>query len=84
MGYYIDLKNISLDAYKEILKSADLLPSRMVLKENIDAVFDAISTQKIENVDELRIALKNNNKLQDFSKQSGIPEDYLRILIRVG
>jgi hypothetical protein len=49
MGYYIDLKNISLDAYKEILKSADLLPSRMVLKENIDAIFDAIHTQKIEN-----------------------------------
>jgi len=82
MGYYIDLKNISLDAYKEILKSADLLPSRMVLKENIDAIFDAINTQKIENVDELRTALKNKNKLQDFSKQSGIPEDYLRILIR--
>ena len=82
MGYYIDLKNISLGEYKEILKSADLIPSRMVLKENIDDIFDAINTQKIENVDELQKALKNKNKLQDFSKQSGIPEDYLRILIR--
>ena len=82
MGYYIDLKNISLDDYKEILKSADLLPRRMVLKENIDEIFDLIKKQKIETVDELQKALKNKNKLQDFSKRSGIQEDYLRILIR--
>ena len=82
MGYYIDLQSISLDEYKEILKSADLIPSRMVLKENIDAIFDAINTQKIETVDELQKALKTKNKLQDFSKQSGIPENYLGILIR--
>lgn len=82
MGYYIDLQSISLDEYKEILRSADLLPSRMVLKENIDAIFDIINTQKIETVDELQKALKTKNKLQDFSKQSGIPENYLGILIR--
>jgi len=28
MGYYIDLENISIDNYKEILKSADLLRKR--------------------------------------------------------
>ena len=39
-------------------------------------------TQKIENVEELRTALKNKTKLQDFSKRSGIPEDYLGTLIR--
>ncbi len=82
MSYYIDLQSISLDEYKEILKSADLIPSRMVLKENIDAIFDAINTQKIENVEELRAALKTKNRLQDFSKQSGIPEDYLGTLLR--
>ena len=82
MGYYIDLKNISIDKYKEILKSADLLPSRMILKNNIDDIFNIIKKQKIENVDELQRALKNKNKLQDFSKKSGIQEDYLKILIR--
>jgi hypothetical protein len=73
MGYYIDLKNISLDEYKEILKSADLLPSRMVLKENIDDIFDAINTQKIENVDELQTALKNKNKLQENLDKDSYP-----------
>ena len=29
MGYYIDLKAISIDEYEEILKAADLLPSHM-------------------------------------------------------
>ena len=42
MGYYIDLKKIGIDEYKEILRTADLLPSRTVLKENIDDIFDAI------------------------------------------
>lgn len=82
MGYYINLKNISLDEYKEILKSADLLPSRLILKSNIDEVFSIIQMQEIENVDELKKVLRNKIKLQDFSQKSGIDENYLKILIR--
>lgn len=82
MGYYINLENISIDEYKEILKVADLLPSRKVLKNDIDEKFDALKEQQIENVEELRRALSNKSKLQDISKQSGISEDYLKILIR--
>lgn len=82
MGYYINLKNISIDEYKEILKVSDLLPSRLILKDNIDSNFDLIKNQKVQNVDELLNMLKNKKKLQDFSKKSGIQEDYLKILIR--
>ena len=82
MGYYIDLKKISIDEFKEILRTADLLPSHMILKTNIEEMFTLIKNQKIENVEELRTALRSKNKLQDFSKRSGIPEDYLKILIR--
>ncbi len=70
MGYYVDLKNISLDEYKAILKSADLIPSRVVLKENIDDIFDAINAQKIENVAELRTALKNKKKLIKYDGET--------------
>ncbi len=35
MGYYIDLEKISIEDYNGILKLADLLPSRMILKDNI-------------------------------------------------
>ncbi len=82
MGYYIDLIDISIGKYRNILKSADLLPSRLILKNDIDGVFNIIQKQQIKNVDELQNALKNKNKVQDFSKKSGIPEDYLKILIR--
>jgi len=82
MGYYIELKNISIDNYKERLKAADLLPSRMVLKENIEMNFNSIKNQNIRNVDELQQELRNKNKLQDFSKQTGLSEEYLKILIR--
>lgn len=82
MGYYIDLKNISIDEYREVLRTGDLLPSQMVLKENIDDIFRNIKKQKISNVEDLRKALNSKNKLQDFSKRSGISEDYLKILIR--
>ncbi len=82
MGYYIDLINISIGKYRNILKSSDLLPSRLILKDDIDGVFNIIKKQQIKNVDELQNALKNKNKVQNFSKKSGIPEDYLKILIR--
>ena len=82
MGYYIDLENISIDNYKETLKSADLLPSRMILKENIDTNFDIIKNQTVQNVDKLLKVLKNKKKLQAFSKQSGLNDNYLTILVR--
>ena len=82
IGYYVDLKTISTGEYKETLKSADLLPSRMILRENIDEIFKIFKDQKIENVDELQKTLKSKKKLQDFSRRSGIQEDYLKILLR--
>lgn len=82
MGYYIDLKGISIDKYKDILKASDLLPSRLILKDNIDSNFDLIKNQKVQNVDELLNMSKNKKKLQDFSRQSGLQDDYLTILIR--
>lgn len=82
MGYYIDLKSIGIDEYKEILKASDLLPGRLILKDNIDKNFDLIKKQTVQNVDELLNMLKNKKKLQNFSRQSGICEDYLTILIR--
>lgn len=82
MPYYIDLKNISLSDYKEKLKNADLLPSRNVLKENIDEYFKMIHIQGIKNLHELQYALKTKKRLLAFMQNSGIPENYLKILIR--
>jgi hypothetical protein len=82
MGFYVDLETISMDDYREILKNADLLPSRILLKDDIDEKFDELKKQQIESVEDLRKVLSNKKKLQAISEQSGISEDYLKILIR--
>lgn len=82
MGYYIDLKSISIDEYKVILKTSDLLPSRLILKDNIDRKFELIRNQEVQNVDELLNLLKNKKKLQDFAGKCSLPENYLTILAR--
>ena len=83
MAYYKDLGEINIDRYKEILKSANLLPSWMVLKEKIDENLDIIKEQRIENLAELQQALKTKTRLQQFAAESGLPLQYLTVLRRV-
>ncbi len=83
MGYYIDLKNISIDEFKEILKTTDLIPSWKILEKDIDKNLDIIKKYNIKDLDELLTAFKDKAKIQKFSKQSGLPEDYLIVLNRV-
>jgi hypothetical protein len=47
MGYHIDLKKISIEEFKEILRTADLIPSWMVLKENININLTIIKKQRL-------------------------------------
>jgi hypothetical protein len=82
MGYYIDFENISIESYRDELKTASLTKSRLILKENTDEVFSKIKKQNINNVDELKKALKTKPKLKAFAEKSGIDEEYLTILIR--
>ncbi len=83
MGYYINLKSISIDNYKEVLKTTELIPSWKVLGEDIDKNLDIIKKHRISNLDELLVALKDKSKIQEFSKQSGLPAKYLEVLKRV-
>ncbi|WP_010250690.1 hypothetical protein [Acetivibrio cellulolyticus] len=39
MGYSLDLKMISIDEYKEILKNQYLLPSRKILHQDFESSF---------------------------------------------
>ena len=83
MGYYIDLKSISIDKYKEILKTTELIPSWKVLEKDVDKNLNIIKKHNIKNLDELLIVLKDKSKIHEFSKQSGLPENYLSVLKRV-
>lgn len=83
MGYYIDLKTISIDDYKGILKATELIPSWKVLEEDVDKNLDAIKQNNVKNLDELLVALKDKSKISELSKQSGLSEKYLSTLKRV-
>lgn len=83
MGYYIDLKNISIDDYKNILKTTELIPSWKILEKDINKNLDTIKNHHIKNLDELLMALKDKARILELSKQSGLAENYLSVLKRV-
>lgn len=82
MSYYIDLWKIDLISYKEKLKNADLLPSRMLLKEKIDEIFSEFLKLKINNIKELKSILSNKKNFNDLLKNHVFEETYLKILLR--
>ena len=83
MAYYIDLKKISLEQYKDTLKTMDMIPSWKILEENIDENLDKLKAIDILNLDELLKALKSKDKVQKVSDQSGLSVRYLNVLRRV-
>jgi hypothetical protein len=82
MGYYIDLRSISIDDYRSKLESSDLLPSRVILKERLEDRFNYFKSIGIRNVFELQKVLKKKEKLAELSKVDCFSEDYLVILLR--
>lgn len=82
MGYYIDLEKISIDDYREKLKSAYLPPSRLMLKDKLDERFGYFKGIGIKNIKELIQLLKKKDKLAELSKVDCLSSDYLTILLR--
>lgn len=82
MSYSIDLEQISLKRYVEILKHQNLLPGRKILLEEIDVRFSRFADFGVQNVSDLKGHLSSSKKLQNFAQQTGIPQDYLIVLRR--
>ena len=82
MSYTIDLEKISLKKYGEILQSQDLLPSRRILLDELEAKLCRIADAGVNNLLELKQNLSSPSKLSSFSVRTNIPEDYLVILKR--
>jgi len=81
-GYSIDLEQYSLAKFKSDLQSRELTPSRKELKQSIPESFDILGSMGIKNLQDIIYALKTKKKLEEFSKASGLPEDYLVLLKR--
>lgn len=83
MSYYIDLSKISIEEYKTVLRDSYLLPSWKILENNIEENMDIISSNGIENLEQLKTCLKNKKKTVEFSEKSGLDIEYLTVLRRV-
>ncbi len=82
MGYSIDLKQISLQKYMEMLKNQNLLPGRRILLDELEAKFQRMAGADIRNLFELKSSLSSPQKLSAFAAKTDISEDYLVILKR--
>jgi len=82
MGYYIDLKKISLEQYHQKLSISYLPPSRMMLKERTEERFRHFRDKGINNVKELLQFLKKQNNFDELRKIECFSGDYLTILLR--
>ena len=80
--YHIDLEQFSLEKFKRILETSELLPGRVVLKEKLAERFAILESTGISNLNEFIEALKTKGRLERFAQESGLPKDYLVILRR--
>jgi hypothetical protein len=80
--YYIDLEGFSLERFKEVLETKELLPGRMILKEQLDERFGLLDSMGINNLQELWDTLKTKKRVVSFAAESGLSQEYLVVLRR--
>lgn len=81
-SYHLDSEKISLEQFRQSLQARELIPSRLILKENLEERFEVLSSAEISNLKDLIGSLKSKVKIETFSKQTGVPVGYLTILKR--
>ena len=80
--YHIDTKDYPLEKFKRNLKTRDLIPSRVSLKENLDESFKVLESQGIKSLHDLLTALKTKRAVTAFANKSGLDINYLTLLRR--
>jgi hypothetical protein len=80
--YFTDTNKFSIEKFRNILKTKDILPGRVILKDKIDERFDLLKSKGIQSLSDLLEALKSKPKTEKFSNESGLSIDYLTILKR--
>ncbi|MBT3322531.1 MAG: DUF4332 domain-containing protein [Anaerolineae bacterium] len=80
--FHIKLENYSLEKFKKSLQRREMIPSRMILKEDIEERFAKLEKRQLSNLKELTDRLKTKSKIEEFSKEAGLSIEYLTILNR--
>ncbi len=80
--YYMDLEQFSLQKFRQILETKELMPGRRILRENIQERFAIVASLGITNMQQLTERLKTKKQVESFCLESGLPQDYVVILRR--
>lgn len=80
--YYLNLEHYSLQKLKASLQRRKMIPSRVMLKEQLEERFGILQDKGICTVKTLLDVLNTAQKIETFSTQSGLAIDYLTILRR--
>lgn len=80
--YQIDLEKYSLQRFKKSIQARDLIPSRSSLKDELDDRFQILEDRGVTNLKELIDVLKTRNKVEQFSRETGLSIEYLTLLNR--
>ena len=80
--YQLNLRGISLDQYRQTLQEAELIPSRRILKEQIEDRFARLQAQGISNLAEFLDAVKSTRKINELAGKTDLSVEYLTLLRR--
>ena len=80
--YHLDLSKFSLAYFREDIRARVMIPSRVSLKDDLDARFQVLQDNNLSTMKELSDALKTKQKLEAFAHESGLDPAYLTLLKR--
>ena len=81
-SYHLDPEQYTVKQFRENISGREMIPSRMILKEDLEKNFQILEDQGIRSLADLLAVLKTKRKRAEFSLQTGLPEHYLTILNR--
>ena len=59
-----------------------MIPSRIILKDDLRPCFEKLRKAGIKNLEQLQAALRSKQKIKDFAKVTGLSPEYLNLLRR--
>ena len=81
-AYYLDLMSFTLEKFKILLLSEEMIPSRRILLEDTDECFNILHEMGVYSLQDLISTLGCKQKRENFSHRSGLSLNYLTILWR--
>ena len=64
MSYYIDSSNFSIDKFRNIFKSKEILPGRIILNDRLDERFDLF--ERLKNTNNEMVLTKSKFTFKDI------------------